>query len=78
MESPQGETYMIDMELGEGTLLDRIQEAYLVTDGSVCGMGWTEIWTTILQITAGVADIHKRGIIHRDLKPANSITPLYF
>jgi serine/threonine-protein kinase len=25
------------------------------------------------QISAGLAEIHKRGIIHRDLKPANSI-----
>ena len=65
---------MIDMELGTETLLDRIRR------GAGSGKSpeehiypW-EIWSIILQIAAGVAEIHKRGIIHRDLKPANSMT----
>jgi len=71
MESPQGETYMIDMELGDGTLLDHIR------DVPRKDLSWYTTWGIIRQIGAGVADIHNRGIIHRDLKPANSITLLY-
>jgi len=78
MESPQGEVYMIDMELGQKTLLDRIRDAYYPRNNvSEHRFSLEEISGIIQQIAAGVADIHKRGIIHRDLKPANSKTLLY-
>jgi serine/threonine protein kinase len=76
MQSPpaRGEVYMIDMELGTETLLDRIRHS---GKSAVNGIFPWEVWYIIQQIAAGVAEIHKHGIIHRDLKPANSITPLY-
>jgi serine/threonine protein kinase len=70
MNSTQGEVYMIDMELGKGTLLDFIQTYF----GRNTPPRPDIIWNIMQQISAGVADIHKRGIIHRDLKPANSFT----
>jgi serine/threonine protein kinase len=76
MESSQGQVYMIDMELGEGTLLDYIQKQYsgaTVTKSSKMQFHVKDIWDIMQQISAGLAEIHKRGIIHRDLKPANSI-----
>jgi len=72
METTQGEVYMIDMELGDGTLLDYIQEVYSGSDKSPPGPIF--IWNVMQQISAGLGEIHKRGIIHRDLKPANSST----
>ena len=60
---------MIDMELGEGTLLDFIQKQYPAQPG----LEPFSIWKIMQHISAGLAEIHKRGIIHRDLKPANSI-----
>ena len=71
METPQGDVYMIDMELGKGTLLDFIQKAY---SNGVNSLDANTIWNIMQQISAGLAEIHKRGIIHRDLKPANSTT----
>ena len=68
-----GEAYVIDMELGKGTLHDYIKESRKV-DGNYR----LDIWNVMQQVTAGVADLHKHGIIHRDLKPANSITLLSF
>jgi serine/threonine protein kinase len=72
MQSSQGDIYMIDMELGQGTLLDYIQSTNAQL--AVTPPNPEEIWCIVQQISAGLAEIHKRGIIHRDLKPANSIT----
>ena len=71
MESTQGDVYMIDMELGQGTLLDYIQQTYAQLN--ITPIHPRTIWNIVQQISAGLAEIHKRGIIHRDLKPANSI-----
>lgn len=57
--------YFIDMELGQYSL-----EEYI--EGSANGLAESEALDTLLQVSAGISFIHRKGMIHRDLKPANS------
>ena len=59
--------YFIDMELGQYSLEKCIKD-------STNGVRRGEALYIMLQVSAGISFIHRKGMIHRDLKPANSKT----
>jgi serine/threonine protein kinase len=63
--------YVIDMELGKGSLFGYIKERFHETRRPNFPLP-ADVWSIMGQIASSIAYIHSRGMIHRDLKPENS------
>ncbi len=60
----QGKTYLV-MEFCEGGSLQKVLEHRLAT------LNWATRWQWALEITQGLAYLHRQGALHRDLKAEN-------
>jgi serine/threonine protein kinase len=63
--------YLIDMELGRGSLHSWISERF--HSGPLDLPSPADVWGIMAQIASGIAFIHSKGLIHRDLKPENGM-----
>jgi serine/threonine protein kinase len=64
--------YLFDMELGDQTLANFIQDRFNTGPWARPDLG--EVWTIMLDLAGGLIFLHRRKMIHRDLKPANGYT----
>lgn len=63
LRTPLGPLPYLSMELLNGESLDRFIPVQQPT--------YTEIFSIAIQITKGLAAVHKAGLVHRDIKPSN-------
>lgn len=68
--------YAIDMELGNGSLTQHIEERFHSSKPPFFFRS-VDVWNIMSQIAAGIEFLHRKGIIHRDLKPDNGTWPKF-